>query len=81
MTISVDQARARITGAFSPLAAEQVGLEGALGRVLAEDLASRRSQPPVAVSAMDGYAVRAEDVAKVPVTLKVIGEAPAGAVF
>jgi len=81
MTISVDQARARITGSFSPLAAEQVGLEGALGRVLAEDLASRRSQPPVAVSAMDGYAVRAEDVANVPVTLKVIGEAPAGAEF
>ncbi|MCH8197283.1 MAG: molybdopterin molybdotransferase MoeA [Proteobacteria bacterium] len=81
MTISVDQARARITGAFSPLAAEQVGLEGALGRVLAEDLASRRSQPPVAVSAMDGYAVRAEDVTNVPVTLKVIGEAPAGAEF
>ncbi|MCZ6847680.1 MAG: molybdopterin molybdotransferase MoeA [Alphaproteobacteria bacterium] len=81
MTISVDQARARITGAFSPLAAEQVGLEGALGRVLAEDLASRRSQPPVAVSAMDGYAVRAEDVTNAPVTLKVIGEAPAGAEF
>ncbi|MCH7544134.1 MAG: molybdopterin molybdotransferase MoeA [Proteobacteria bacterium] len=81
MTISVDQARARITGAFNPLAAEQVGIEGALGRVLAEDLASRRGQPPVAVSAMDGYAVRARDVANVPVTLKVIGEAPAGAEF
>ena len=81
MTISVDQARARIIRAFSPLAPEQIGLEGALGRVLAEDLASRRSQPPVAVSAMDGYAVRAKDVAKVPVTLKVIGEAPAGAEF
>ncbi len=81
MTISVDQARARIIRAFSPLAPEQIGLEGALGRVLAEDLASRRSQPPVAVSAMDGYAVRAKDVANVPVTLKVIGEAPAGAEF
>ncbi len=81
MTISVDQARTRITGAFSPLAAEQVGLEVALGRVLAEDLASRRGQPPVAVSAMDGYAVRARDIANVPVTLKVIGEAPAGTEF
>ncbi|MHA1537518.1 MAG: molybdopterin molybdotransferase MoeA, partial [Alphaproteobacteria bacterium] len=75
------EALARITGAFAPLAAEQVGLTNALGRVLAEDVVSRVTQPPVAVSAMDGYAVRAEDVAKVPAVLTRIGEAPAGSAF
>ncbi|MCZ6861883.1 MAG: molybdopterin molybdotransferase MoeA [Alphaproteobacteria bacterium] len=79
--IPVAEALARITGAFTPLSAEQVGLTNALGRVLSEDVVSRRSQPPVAVSAMDGYAVRAEDVSSVPTVLKRIGEAPAGSVF
>ena len=53
----------------------------AVGRVLAEDVAARRTQPPFAVSAMDGYAVRAEDVAQVPVTLRIVAEIPAGAGF
>ncbi|MHA1536032.1 MAG: molybdopterin molybdenumtransferase MoeA, partial [Alphaproteobacteria bacterium] len=53
--IPVAEALARITGAFAPLAAEQVGLSNALGRVLAEDVVSRGTQPPGAVSAMDGY--------------------------
>ena len=53
----------------------------AVGRVLAEDVAARRTQPPFAVSAMDGYAVRADDVANVPVTLRIIAEIPAGAGF
>ncbi len=60
---------------------ERVGLAGALGRVLAEDVASRLTHPPAAVSAMDGYAVRAADVASVPVTLKQIGSAAAGGGF
>ncbi|MBD8875897.1 gephyrin-like molybdotransferase Glp [Roseibium polysiphoniae] len=57
---------------------ETAQLADANGRVLAQDLASTRTQPPFAASAMDGYAVRAEDVANVPATLTVIGEAPAG---
>ena len=76
--LSVEEARRRIIEAAGRLAAEQVGLLDAFGRVLAEDLAARRTQPPMAVSAMDGYAVRAADVAAVPVALKVIGSAPAG---
>ena len=44
------------------------------GRVLAQDLKALRTQPPADVSAMDGYAVRADDVAAAPVRLKVIGE-------
>jgi molybdopterin molybdotransferase len=79
--ISVEEAFGRIIGAFERLPAEQVALADALGRVLARDVISRRTQPPADVSAMDGYAVRAADVAKVPVTLKQIGSAPAGASF
>lgn len=79
--IPVAQARQRIIADLPVMPAEQVGLNDALGRVLAEDLAARRTQPPQAVSAMDGYAVRAADVAKVPVKLKVIGVAPAGSPF
>ena len=76
--LSVEEARARILSAFSPLQAEQVSLSESLGRVLATDVRSRRTQPPVAVSAMDGYAVRFEDVANPPSTLDVVGYAPAG---
>ncbi len=76
--ITVEEARARILAAFAPLAAEQVALTEGLGRVLAEDIAARVTQPPSAVSAMDGYAVRAADVATVPVQLRVTGYAQAG---
>ncbi len=79
--LSVAEARARVRAGFERLAAESVALTEAAGRVLAEDVAARRTQPPVAVSAMDGYAVRAADLATVPATLRVIGEAPAGGAF
>ncbi len=79
--LSVEEARGRITAAFAPLAAEQVAIADALGRVLAEDVAARVDQPPVAVSAMDGYAVRAADVAALPATLRVIGQSAAGGGF
>jgi molybdopterin molybdotransferase len=79
--ISVAQALERVTAAFSPLPAERVGLADALGRVLSDEVASRVTQPPCDVSAMDGYAVRAEDVATVPVTLCRIGESAAGQAF
>ena len=78
MMISVDEARQRILAGFTALPAEQINIADALGRVLARDIASRRTQPPTAVSAMDGYAVRAADTATPPVTLKIIGQAPAG---
>lgn len=60
---------------------EQVALADGLDRVLAEDVIARLTQPWSDVSAMDGYAVRAADVATVPVTLDVIGESPAGGAF
>src|SRR5205085_5286833 len=79
--ISVEEARARLLAPLEPLPPEQISLADAVGRVLAEDLASRRTQPPFAVSAMDGYAVRAADVARIPATLRIIAEIPAGAAF
>ena len=79
--ISVAQARARILAAIAPVGTEQVSLADAAGRTLAADAVARLTQPPMAVSAMDGYAVRASDVGKVPVTLKVIGTVPAGRPF
>src|SRR5690349_8867191 len=79
--ISVDEATARILAAFAPLPAETVSIADALGRVLAEDVIARVTQPPADVSAMDGYAVRAADVATVPATLTRIGQAPAGGAY
>jgi molybdopterin molybdotransferase len=76
--ISVEEARTRLLKLVKPLAPEQVALPDAFGRVLAEDVVARRTQPPAALSAMDGYAVRAADVARVPARLKIVGAAPAG---
>ena len=79
--ISVDEAVARVTAAFAPLSTETAPLQDALGRVLAEDAKARLDQPPSPVSAMDGYALRARDVAAAPASLRVIGTAPAGHPF
>lgn len=79
--ISVEEAVATIESRLTPLSVETVALFDALGRVLAEDIASTRAQPAVAVSAMDGYAVRACDVACVPTKLTLIGESRAGQGF
>ncbi|MFN3076761.1 MAG: gephyrin-like molybdotransferase Glp [Alphaproteobacteria bacterium] len=79
--ISVKEAKDRILALARPVGTEQVGLSEALGRVLATDVAARVSHPPAAVSAMDGYAVKAADVASAPVTLRVIGQSAAGHPF
>jgi molybdopterin molybdotransferase len=60
---------------------EGVVLEEAHHRVLAHDIAAKRTQPPQAMSAMDGYAVRASDASQVHARLKVIGEVAAGRPF
>ena len=77
----VAEALQRVLTDARPLSAESVPLDDALGRVLTEDVVALRTQPPAAVSAMDGYAVRASDVAQAPTTLKVIGEVAAGHPF
>jgi|FEC22Drversion2_1045045.scaffolds.fasta_scaffold00008_202 molybdopterin molybdotransferase len=79
--IAVAEAVARIVAGVVPLPCEAVPLGEALDRALGRDLAARRTQPPWNASAMDGYAVRAADIETVPVTLKVIGAAPAGHPF
>lgn len=79
--ISVDQAIALLAEHALDLSVETVPLENALGARLAEPLIAKVSRPPAAVSAMDGYAVRLEDVSSAGASLKVIGEAPAGAPF
>lgn len=79
--ISVQEALDNITGSIDLLAAEQVGITDALGRVLAEDISARLTQPPVAVSSMDGYAVRSADTSTKPSLLELIGESAAGSRF
>jgi molybdopterin molybdotransferase len=77
----VAQALALVLRDASPLPAEAAPLAQAHGRVLAGDLTALRTQPPADVSAMDGYAVRAADVATAPAMLKLIGEVAAGRPF
>ena len=76
--LPVADALARVIEGAEPLGSERVPLEEAESRVLAEDLAALRTQPPQDVSAMDGYAVRAADVAAAPATLRLAGEVAAG---
>ena len=76
--LTVRDAHARVIAAFSPLPAETVSVADAAGRVLASAPKARLTQPPSDLSAMDGYAVRAEDVPAAPTTLKLVGQAPAG---
>lgn len=73
--LSVEDARARMLAEIERLPAETVPIGESLGRVLAEDVAAVRDQPPFAASAMDGYAVWSADGAA---TLTVVGESAAG---
>jgi len=77
----VADALAAVVSGVEPLPEETVTLEEAYHRVLAHDVVALRTQPPSAMSAMDGYAVRAADAATVPARLKVIGEIAAGRPF
>ncbi len=79
--MAVADALAAILAGAESLPEEMAGLDAAHHRVLARDLASRRTQPPVAMSAMDGYAVRAADIGALPARLHVIGEIAAGRPF
>ena len=77
----VADALAAILAGAEPLPEEMVALDAAYHRTLAHDVAARRTQPPQAMSAMDGYAVRAADAADLTARLKVIGEVAAGRPF
>jgi molybdopterin molybdotransferase len=73
--LAVDDARSRMLAEISALPAETVPLAEAIGRVLAQDVAATRDQPPFRASAMDGWAVRAADT---PGALAIVGESAAG---
>jgi molybdopterin molybdotransferase len=79
--MSVAEALRRVLANAQPLPAEAASLLDAHGRILSNNVAALRTQPPADVSAMDGYAVRSVDVANTPARLKLIGEIAAGHAF
>ena len=79
--LPVDEALARLLDSVETLPSEEIELSAAAGRVLATDVFANRTQPPFDASAMDGYAVRAADLATIPARLKVIGASIAGRRF
>ena len=77
----VADALAAVLSGADALPEEMVALDLAYKRILAHDLAALRTQPPQAMSAMDGYAVRAADAVRAGARLRVIGEIAAGRPF
>lgn len=80
--LSVSEAREKLLAAFRPVGTNRISLGQAAGRVLAEDISAGMDLPPFDNSSMDGFAVRAEDLAQSssehPLSLKVTGDIPAG---
>lgn len=80
--ISFEEARSLVAqSSAGPSARIEVSLERALGHVLAEDVVSDTDLPPFDASAMDGFAVRAADLAVAPGALRLAGESKAGQPF
>jgi molybdopterin molybdotransferase len=77
----VADALAAVLSGADALPEEMTALDLAYKRILARDLAALRTQPPQAMSAMDGYAVRSVDASRAGARLKVIGEIAAGRPF
>ena len=78
--ISVEEAQQRVLDEITLVGTENVVFTEALGRVLREDIVAPMDVPQADNTAMDGYAVRAEDIATPPVRLRVIEDLPAGTV-
>ena len=76
MALTIDEARAKVLAAVRPLPSEDVAVQDALGRVLAEDVVAERDVPSFANSAMDGFAVRSGPAGR---ALRIVGESRAGA--
>ena len=79
--ISVEEAFEKVVTNAAPLPGERVGLHTLNGRVAAEDVYARRTQPGADMSAMDGYAVRSDDLVKGQPLLVLPGESAAGKPF
>ena len=78
MALSVDEALAKILDGVEVMAAETVPIAEAAGRILAAPVIALLTQPPFNASAMDGYAVRSADLTRLPVRLRLVGQAAAG---
>jgi len=82
--ITVDEALGKILSHIHPLGFEKVSILDALERVIAEDIYAQRNIPPLDNSAMDGYALRVEDIQNAsqehPIRLEVIEDLPAGVI-
>lgn len=82
--LSVNEALQRVLDGVSTLSPEIVPLPDAVGRILVKSAIANDDLPPFANSAMDGYAVKAEDISRAsnlePISLDVIGDIPAGVV-
>ncbi len=78
--ISVEEALSRVLALCKQTNTETVAIRDANARVLSQDVAAMRDQPPFNASAMDGYAMRRQDL-EVGAKLRVIGESPAGGAF
>lgn len=76
--LSVDQALSIVLDNVTPLPSEEIDFIDAVGRLLREDVRSDIDMPPFPRSAVDGFAVRADDVRAVPARLTIVGEIPAG---
>ncbi len=83
MVLSFTEAREKVLSTVPALrpAVEEVPLEPAAGRVLAEEIHADRDYPPFPRATRDGFAVRSADLAQAPAQLKVLGEVRAGSVF
>lgn len=74
--LPVEDAQARLLALRAPLGSENIALSQSLGRYLADDIIALRDQPSAPLSAMDGYAIRFDDL---PGPWAVVGEVAAGA--
>ncbi|MFC1708639.1 gephyrin-like molybdotransferase Glp [Candidatus Omnitrophota bacterium] len=79
--IEFEQALKLVLGAAKGLGAEEANVDDSVGRVLMEDIYSKIEMPPFNKSAMDGYAVRSEDIKDIPAQLKNVGLIQAGQIF
>jgi molybdopterin molybdotransferase len=80
--LPVSEAKQRLLDAATPIdTVEQLPLSETNGRVLAQDLKARLTQPPFNASAMDGYALKAVDAPRIGSVLKLVGSASAGHAF
>lgn len=83
--LDLEEALARVLAAFEPLEPQQVPIVEALGQVLTEDVVAEMNIPPLANTAMDGYAVRCDDTGGArpdhPRRLRVVTDLAAGYVL